>query len=210
MPRKKNEMQTTTIERMLLDGVIRELYQKGMSPHRIWIELKGRNIDISEYTVKYWIRTRLRDKIIENRKENDARSSTIKEILPDERLKEAIDEAWDNYKKASADGKAGEASGWFKHYNELLEKALKGAGTYEKAKQDAQKEEDKKIELFWVIRTVCDRCNSTIDEYVEVHNIVNTSDMQMEDIKQKVTRELLNNVTIDNQAPNIHPEPKAD
>lgn len=182
----KNLRTDTIIEQMNLDGRVRELYAKGNSIPKIFDKLKEEGHEVNLFTLKYWVKTRIVDEKKKLKDVEKKQKTTLEDASAEYKLTEALNIARRNYDECKGNGDEGGASSWFKQYNDLMEKLLKSAGTYERAKQDAQKEDDKKIEVVWVIRYICDKCGETIKEEEVMHTVTTTSDQQVEEVKEKM------------------------
>ena len=190
MASKKGNKDITIIERLGLDGRIRELYSQGLSKPKIHAKLASEGHTLSKATMDYWINTRIVKEKQQELAAGRKQKTVLQEASAELKLTEAVKEAWANYEKCKNDEDAVGASTWFKHYNELIEKLLKSTGVYEKAKQDAQKEDDKKIEVVWLVRYICDKCDAVIKEEEVMHTVTNMSDLQIEELKEKMTSEI--------------------
>lgn len=194
MPPKKgsrtNVAEVTSIERMGLDTRIRELYAKGYSRPKIFATLKAEGHEVNKHTLNYWISTRIVSEKKEELAAGKKQKTVLQEASAELKLTEAVKEAWENYEKCKHDDDSVGASTWFRHYNELIEKLLKSTGVYEKAKQDAQKDDDKKIEVVWVVRTICDKCKEQLSEVEQMHTVTTMKDLQTEDVKEQIVEEL--------------------
>jgi hypothetical protein len=186
----KNLRTDTIIEQMNLDGRVRELYAKGNSIPKIFDKLKEEGHEVNLFTLKYWVKTRIVDEKKKLKDVEKKQKTTLEDASAEYKLTEALNIARKNYDECKNNGDEGGASSWFKQYNDLMEKLLKSAGTYERAKQEAQKEDDKKIEVIWVIRTVCDKCKEQISEVEQMHTITTTNDLQVETVKEQMIDEI--------------------
>lgn len=196
MASKKGNKDITIIERLGLDGRIRELYSQGLSKPKIHAKLVGEGHNLSKATMDYWINTRIVKEKQQELAAGRKQKTVLQEASAELKLTEAVKEAWANYEKCKNDEDAVGASTWFKHYNELIEKLLKSTGVYEKAKQDAQKEDDKKIEVVWIFRTVCEKCGETLNEDIKKNDVYSMSDKQHHDIADEIEEELLPSAVI--------------
>jgi hypothetical protein len=189
----------TNIEKCELDGKILDWYKGGMKATKITKRINEEGYtDIDLRQVRYFINQRYKKPKIKEKKDKEERS-----VSAELKLHESIQEALKNYdscKDGSGNIKSGkekEALEWHKEYQGLLEKLIKTEGLYEKAKQDAQKEDDKKIEVIWKFVTVCEKCQNVIDEEVAINSTMSLSDMQVEDVKDTIVKEMTEEVKQD-------------
>jgi hypothetical protein len=152
--------------------------------------------DIDLRQVRYFVKTRYKLPKLEKYKNEQKVKEQNKDISAELKLHDSIKEAFKNYEGCKdkngkiIKGKEKEALEWHKEYQSLLEKLIKTEGLYEKAKQDASKEDDKKIEVIWKFVTICDKCQSTIEEHEDIHSVLSEADMQVEDVKETIVKEL--------------------
>jgi hypothetical protein len=187
-----DKRRTTNIERCELDGKILDWYKNGMKMTTITKKINEEGFtDIDLRQVRYFINQRYKKPKLKEKKEKEERS-----VSAELKLHESIQEALKNYDACKdkdgniKSGKEKEALEWHKEYQGLLEKLIKTEGLYEKAKQDAQKDDDKKIEVIWRFVTVCSKCQTVIEDIVDINTVMTYSDMQVEDIKEKVVSEM--------------------
>lgn len=189
MPR----LNVNQIEQMNLDGKIKDLHEKGLSIRKIHAELVKEGFDVKLSSVRYHVESRLTRPKKEARKEKEEKRKTnaLYELSPELKLTEAIGEAWEKYQATKdVEGKEREASDWFKIYSELMEKLMKSTGIYERAKQEVQKDEDKRIEIYWVMNHTCPNCGAVFKEDTEVNSVMSYNDMQIEDIKDDIAEKM--------------------
>lgn len=183
------KLHVNQIEQMNLDGKIKDLHEKGMSVPKIHEILVKEGFDVKLSSVRYHIETRITRPKKETRKETEEKRKTnaLYEMSPELKLTEAITEAWGKYEAVKdSPGKEREASDWFKIYSEMVEKLMKSTGVYERAKQEVQRDDDKRIEIYWVLNHTCPNCGTVFQEDVEVNSVMTYSDMQIEDMKEDI------------------------
>jgi hypothetical protein len=213
---KTGRVQTTIIERMGYDKRVEELYKEGKSIPEIHRQLVSEGKEISIHTLRHYIDIRYNRKKREQKKKAEEQRTTLSVENPELKLMDAIKEAMKNYESCKKDGKliAGrekEALEWHKLYNDLLEKWMKASGVYERAKADATKEDDKRIEVYWVFQTRCDNCNALLEEKVVINSATSISDQQTERIKEEIIEELEDAVTSGkDETVLLQTEPKTD
>jgi len=179
------------VEQMNLDGRVKELYEKGKSMREIHAILTSEGHDINIYAVRNHINSRISKPKKAVRKAENDQLERLNKVSPDLKLIDAIKEAWGKYEECRDDpSRAREASDWFKNHSELVEKLLKSTGVYERAKADVQKDDDKRVEIYWVIQTICPECQKILDERIEVNSAISERDKQIEEIKDEVVEEV--------------------
>jgi hypothetical protein len=174
-----------------------QMHKSGMSSIEICRVLNDEGFGIKIGTLKYHLRNHVTKPARLAREEKDKIKEIVeKEKPPELKLLEAAEEAYRNYQSClDVEGKVKpnknkEATDWFTKYSDLMEKQLKASGIYERAKQEAQKDQDKYIEILWEKVTICSKCGAMVEKEVEKHEVLNLADMQAEDLQKNIASEM--------------------
>lgn len=184
-------LRVTDIEKFRLDDRVEKMYNvEGKTATKISEILKQEGFDIDVKSVRYHINTRIKPGLQKKREKRAEAQTALNDEPPEMKLLEASKQAFDKFEECKRiKGKEKEASDWFAHYTDLLEKHLRATGVYERAKNEARLEDDKRIEIFWVIKHECPKCRATYDEVMK-DDVTNLSNMQIEDEKEAVISEM--------------------